>query len=357
MRHTNHSGTPPVRFGAAVSLTGALSLQGNYVREGYDLFAKQINATGGILGRPVELILYDDQSDKTLVANLYEQLIVEDGVDFLLGPYGSEMTEVVAGITEKHQRVMIAPSATVGSIWAKGYHWLFKITCPLENAGAGILALAAQQGLKRVAFVHQDAMAPRAIAASAGAAISQSGLQSVYLKSYPDGTMDFSAVLNEIADTKPEVFIAAAVNLEELVNLTRQLRASDINPAIVACLPYGLLPEFQERLQNDAEGVMAATFWEKSLSTPGNAVFVNSYQTEYGRLPAVPAAVSYAGFDVLTQAINHTGDVNQKAVRDALLALKTQTIVGDYMVDETGLQIGQKAATIQWRDGKQVVVG
>ena len=96
----------PIRIGAALSATGSYSAQGNYQREGYLLCQKHVNAQGGVLGRPIEFVIYDDTSDDKTVARLYEKLIAEDKVDAVLGPYGSQLTEAAADTNEKHRRLM-----------------------------------------------------------------------------------------------------------------------------------------------------------------------------------------------------------------------------------------------------------
>src|SRR6266702_3191309 len=83
----------PIRIGAALSLTGKDALQGGYGREGYLLCQKHVNGQGGVLGRSIEFVIYDDGSDEKTAVRLYEKLIVEDKVDAVIGPYSSPITE------------------------------------------------------------------------------------------------------------------------------------------------------------------------------------------------------------------------------------------------------------------------
>jgi branched-chain amino acid transport system substrate-binding protein len=129
---------PPLRIGASASLTGkAYSVQGNYVREGYLLCQKHVNAQGGVLGRPIEFVIYDDESDEKTAARLYEKLITEDKVDAVLGPYGTQITEAVADVPEKHHKLMIAPTAATSSIWQKGRRYLIMVLAPIDSASVG----------------------------------------------------------------------------------------------------------------------------------------------------------------------------------------------------------------------------
>ena len=93
---------PPIRIGASLSLTGTYTALGQTRHRGYQLCVKHMNDRGGVLGRKLELVIYDDRSDPATAARLYEQLIAQDGVGLVLGPITSPVTDAVASVTEKH---------------------------------------------------------------------------------------------------------------------------------------------------------------------------------------------------------------------------------------------------------------
>jgi branched-chain amino acid transport system substrate-binding protein len=346
----------PIRVGATMSITGnAYSVQGGYGREGYLLCQKHVNAQGGVLGRPLELVILDDQSDEKTAARLYEKLIVEDKVDAILGPYGSAITEAVADVPERHQKLMIAANAATTSIWEKGRRYLIMVIAPVDSTVVGVLDLATRSGLKRVAIIAQDALVPKAVAKATSEGARQAGMDVVVSETYT-GTGDFSGVLNTVKAANPEVLVTTSIRLEDLVAITRKMKDLDLNVKMLASLPYGLLPEFQQRLGKDAEFVYSATFWEPGLPNPGNQEFVAAYEKEFKRPPAVQSANSYAGCQIFAEAVRRAGSADSDKLRDAVLALKTKTILGDFAVDGRGFQVGQKAVTIQWQDGKKVVV-
>src|SRR5437899_12008032 len=109
----------PIRIGASLSLTGTYAKLGKYQHEGYQLCQKDLNAQGGLLGRKIEFVVYDDQSMPTTGVRLYERLLTEDMVDVVMGPYSSPVTEAVANVTEKYRKVMVAPLAATTSIFRK----------------------------------------------------------------------------------------------------------------------------------------------------------------------------------------------------------------------------------------------
>src|SRR5689334_5973043 len=219
-----------LRIGATMSITGkAYSVQGGYGREGYLLCQNHLNAQGGLLGRAVEFLIYDDESDEKTAARLYEKLITEDKVDAILGPYGTTITEAVADIPEKHRKVMVAANAATSSIWEKGRKYLIMVLSPVDSAAMGALELAARNGLKKVAIINQDALLPKAVAKTTNEIAKSKGLDVVSFETYPTGTSDFSAVLKKLEETAPDLLVTAAVRLDDLVAILRQMRAMDLN--------------------------------------------------------------------------------------------------------------------------------
>ena len=101
---------PPIRIGATLAQTGLNAVVGQSQLRGYQLCVKHTNDKGGVLGRKLELVLYDDGWDPATAVRLYEKLITQDKVDLVLGPQGSPITDAVADVTEKHKMPMVAPS-------------------------------------------------------------------------------------------------------------------------------------------------------------------------------------------------------------------------------------------------------
>ena len=346
-----------LRIGVSLSITGKqYSVQGGYGREGYLLCQKDVNAQGGVLRRSIEFVIYDDGSDEKTAARNYEKLITEDKVDAVLGPYGSAITEAVADVTEKHRKLMIAPMAATTSIWEKGRRYLIMMLAPVEGLSEGLLDLAARNGLKTVAVIKLDGLVANAAANGASELAKTKGLQLVFSETYPNGTTNFSGILSKVKATKPDVLMAASVRLEDLVAITRQARELDLNVSMLSSVPYGLLPDYYKQLGKDAEFVYSGSFWETSLPYPGNQEFVTAYEKEFKRAPAVQSAGAYAACRLLTETVQRIGSLDSDKLREALLPLKTKTVLGDFAVDERGYQTAHKAITIQWQNGQQVVV-
>jgi len=346
----------PIRIGASMALTGKYALQGGYGRDGYQLCQKYVNAQGGVLGRPIELVIRDDASDDKTASRMYEQLITEDRVDAVLGPYSSPITDAIADVTEKHRKVLIAPMAGTTSLWEKGRKYLIMVISPVELTPEGFIDLATRFGLKTIAVLNEDGLVAKAAAKGAAELARRKNLDVVFSETYPKGTKDFSDFLNRVKAAKPDVFVIGSQIFDELIMMTRQMRDVDLNVKMLSVLPYGGLPDYQKRLEKSAEFVYSATFREPSLPLPGNREFVAAYEKEFNRAPALQAANGYAGCQLFVEAARRAGSVDSDKLREVLLKLRTQTILGDFAVDERGFQIAHKAVTTQWQDGKQVVL-
>jgi branched-chain amino acid transport system substrate-binding protein len=349
----------PIRIGASLSLTGTYAKPGKYQQEGYQLCAKALNAKGGLLGRKVEFVVYDDQSMPATGVRLYEKLITDDKVDAVMGPYSSPITEAVANVTEKYTKVMVSPLAATTSIFKrppdKKRHYIFMIISPAEGYLEGLVDLAAKRGLKTIAIVNEDTLFTKASASGTADAAKAKGLQVVFQEAYPKGNQDFSALLTKVKAKNPDV-VAASTYFDDAVALTRQMKELDVNPRMLGVTVGGDLPEFHELLKQNAEYIYGATQWEPTLPYPGQQAFLEAYKKEFGREPSYHAAAGYAGCLTYSEAVKRAGTLDSDRVRDQLLKLEMRTMFGDYKVDEDGFQVAHKMVLFQWQDGKKVTV-
>src|SRR5262245_10077138 len=345
----------PIRIGASIAISGRDAVQGGYVREGYMLCQKHVNEKGGVLGRPMEFVIRDDGSDPKAAAALYEKLITEDKVDAVMGPYGSAMTDAAANVTERHRKLMVAPAAGTTSLWEKGRRYLIMVLSPLEGATQGTIDLAGRHGLKTIGLVNAETLTGKAVVKGALELAKKNGLQIVFHESYPPGTTDFSAILNRTKAANPDVLVANYVPAE-VIAMTRQMKELDLNVKMYSATPGGGFLDYHNALGKSAEFTYAGSYWDPSLAYPGNLEFVAAYEREFKRAPSFLSAASYGGCQLFVEAVRRSRSLDSDKLRDEVLKMKTKTVFGEFAVDERGFQIGHKAITIQWQDGKQVVV-
>jgi branched-chain amino acid transport system substrate-binding protein len=344
----------PILIGATMSETGAYNTQGQAAKNGYLLCQDQINEQGGLLGRNVEFLIYDDRSETETAILLYEQLITEDEVDLIMGPYGSTLTEAVAPVTEHYRMVQISPLAATTSIWEQGREYLFMVLPPAELFLAGLIEMAHERGLNRIGIIQQDQLFPRAAGNGAEALAMEKGMDVVFIETYPTGTTNFSDVLNLAKSEEVEVLAMAASPLDDFITVVRQMKEMDVNVQMFGT--SGAVSRFQEELGADAEYAYGLSAWEPGLPYPGIDEFVSAYEEKYNMSPSFHAAGAYGSCMIFREAIERAGSLDQYAIRTILLNLETQTIFGNYAVDERGYQIANDGLFIQWQDGVKVIV-
>ena len=360
---------PPIRIGASLAKTGVYAALGQNQLRGYQLCVKHMNEKGGVLGRKLELVLYDDGSDPATAVRRYEKLITQDKVDLVLGPLSSAITEAVADVNEKYKMPMVVPTGGATSIYRKGRKFIFVMNAPAEVYLEGLIDLAAKKGLKTVALINVDDLFGRATTQGAIELAKKKGLQVVFVDAYPEGTTDFSTILTKVRAANPDV-LGGATRFDDAVAITRQVKALNVNPKMIGLTVGVDLPKFYEIVGRDAEFVYGATAWLPELvelragglipiarQYPGAREFVESYKKEFpGADLSYISASGYGGCQILGEAIRRAGSLDSEKLRDAILKMDHNTVFGGFRVDRDGVQIAHKMLLFQWQDGKKVIV-
>jgi branched-chain amino acid transport system substrate-binding protein len=330
---------------------------------------KRANDKGGMLGRPLQLIVQDDGSDPKAAVRIYESLVTQKHVDAILGPYASNISDAVADVSEKYRKPMVASLASATGIFTKGRNFVFMLQSPAEVFLEGLIDVAVKRGLKTVAVIGEDTLFPRTAAQGAVELAKRRGLSVVLHEPYPQMTTDFRALLARVKAANPDL-LAAATYFDDAVAITRQLRELDVNPRMFGVTVGADLPRFYETLGKTAEYVYGSTQWVPELVSiraggvvpvareyPGAKEFVDAYRKEFpGSDPSYQAAGGYGGCEVLLEAIRRAGSLDSEQVRAAITRLDFNTVFGPFRVDAGGVQTAHKALIIQWQDGKKVIV-
>lgn len=347
----------PIRIGASVSTTGTNGRTGLYQQEAYLLWESQKNASGGLLGRPVEMVLYDDQSDPTTGARLYERLITEDQVDLVMGPYASGVTQAVAQVTESYGYPLLVAGASANSIWESGFQAVFGVYSVAGDYFKDIVTnIATAQGYKTAAVIYEDAVFPMSTGQGAVAHLNEVGIEVVLEESYPQKATDVSSVLTKIRDLDPDLLIGGSY-LPDSVLIVRQAKELGLNPRLYAFSVGAAQPDFLDTLAQDANYVLGPSMWEPEIQTEGNQQFFDEYVAMFGREPDYHSATGYAGCQILEAAVTNVGSLDLEALTQEFYNLKMPTLLaGEYSVDETGKQTGHIPLTIQWQEGEKVIV-
>jgi branched-chain amino acid transport system substrate-binding protein len=341
-------------IGTSSSLSGPYAASGKYALEGTQLWAEDVNKRGGLLGRPVKLVYYDDKSDPNTAVQLYEKLITSDHAELIIGPYSSAVTSAVSTVAEKHRMVMIGPEAADTKIYSRGYRYNFEGQTQAGLYMVGALALAKAQGYKTLAMLSEDTAFPKAVASEVVKVVGDFGVRVVLNETYAKGSSDFSALLTKVKQLAPDLVFANSY-LPDSQGIMRQARELGVDAKIFAVAVGAAEPEFGN-LGPAAEYVFGATQWFATMPTKDNKGFVQRYQARFGRDPDYHSAANYATGEVMEAAVKQVGSLDQDKLAAAISSMELDTVYGHFKVDPKGIQIGFRSALLQWQKGKQILV-
>jgi len=347
----------PLRIGVSLGLTGRYENITRLQRHAFQLWARDVNRRGGILGRAVEIVIRDDQSDPALAKRIYHDFIARTQVDFVFGPYSSDITAAVAPIAEEHGYPMLSAGAASDELWNRGYRHLFGIIPAAGRYTVGFLAVLAEARIAQAAVVYVDDVYGASLAEGAEKWAKEYGIRIASVQKIAKDAAELDAVARAARQSGAQALILAG-HFDESVNMRRALARIGWTPqAYYAAVGPGLAA-YYEKLGAEAEGTFSASHWEarEDLPLPGSAEFLREFVRAYGEKPSYQAALAYAAGQVLERAIEKAGRIDRAAVRDALAELDTNVLVGRYVVDRRGLLAKRVPMVIQWQRGKREIV-
>lgn len=354
-----------IHLGAPISETGAYAREGVWNQRGYETWREWVNNEyGGIkVGDQrckVEIIYYDDESNPDTSAKLYEKLITEDKVDFLLGPYSSGITMGTSAIAEKYGVIMVEAHGASEELFERGFQNLFAVLTPAGNyTGSGLKALA-DLGAKTVVIAQLDLAFPAAAVEGAKRWADEYGMEILAIEKYPPDVTDVSAIMTKFRDLDPDVFVGAG-HFNSAVLFVRTAQELGFNPRAMLLTVGPDSPDFVKELGKDANYIMGPAQWDKTLAYEDEyfgtaADYAERYEKRWGEAPPYQSASSTAAALALHLAIEQAGSLEMDAVREALRNLDVTTFYGPINFDDTGKNVAKPMVTIQIQDGEVKVV-
>lgn len=357
-----------IKIGASLSETGKYATVGLDVRQGYMLWADYVNdELGGInIGGDlytVELIFYDDESDADTSVKLTEQLISEDEVDFILGPYGSSLTMATSTITEQHGILMIEANGAAETIFNRGYKYVFGVLSPASYYSKAAMEALDDAGAETLVIAYEDNAFSIAIKDGVVLWAEEFGFTILAEEIYPNGETSsgiFDPIMTKFKALNPDAYVNAG-HLNDGIAARASADSLGFCPGGSVFMASANFPAFAEELGDNATNAIGATQWQETMSYDGMYLgtptdFYDRYVGRYDMTPTYQAAESAAAGFILQYALEQAGTTETEAVRQALLDMDIMTFYGAVNFDDTGKNTAHAMAAGQIIDGKFQIV-
>ena len=347
----------PILIGATVSLEGKYSEPSFMIRNAFRLWEQEVNRRGGLLGRPVKLILYDDKSQKALVRRLYQKLILEDKVDLVFSPYGTPLTLEASKVSERQNKVMLACAASGEQIWERQYKYVFGVYALAKRYFIGLLDLMAREGFENVAILYEDSPFHNDVAAGTTFWAKRFGIDVPLKLSFKNATSEFDKLLAKAIDVGADGLILSAYS-QECYRFLDLMKKRKFRPRVLGMTIAPIHPDFYQKVGNIAEGIFGPSQWEpdERIPFPGTKRFIEKFVAFAKKVPSYHAGSAYAASEIFESAITQTKSLDHNKIREYILAMDTVTVIGRFKVDHKGKQIGHNPIMIQWQQGEKEIV-
>src|SRR6478736_7323902 len=328
----------PIKIGMSMPQTGGLAGGGKASLLGIEIWRDDVNARGGLLGRKVELVVYDDKSSASETPAIYSKLLDVDKVDILFAPYGTVPTAPIMPLVKQRGLLLMGNfsfqvNSKVGhDMWFNNAPW-----GPADSWASSFIDLAQKAGGKNMALLAADQEFAQNLALTARDVAKKRNLPVVFDQSYPPNTVEFSSIIRALKATKPDIVYVASYPPDS-AGILRAVNEIGIGDNVkifgggMVGLQFGAVMENMGSLLN---GVVNYNSWlpEKSMYYEGTKEFFDKYtkravEAKIDPLGYYLAPFGYASGQMIEQAIGKVGSLDQKALAKYLRENTHKTIVG-----------------------------
>jgi branched-chain amino acid transport system substrate-binding protein len=346
---------PPIRIGMSMPQTGGLAGGGKASLLGIEIWRDDVNAKGGLLGRKVELVVYDDKSSASETPAIYSKLLDVDKVDLLFAPYATVPTAPIMPLAKQRGMLLIGNfsfqvNSKVGhDMWFNNAPW-----GPADAWASAFLDIGQKAGGKTVALLTADQEFAQNLAKTAREVAAKLNMPVVFDQTYPPNTVEFSSIIRALKATKPDIVYVASYPPDS-AGILRAVNEIGIGDSVklfgggMVGLQFGPVMENMGSLLN---GVVNFNTWlpEPAMYFDGTKAFFDTYSKRAVEAKVDPlgfylAPFGYASGQLIEAAIKATGSLDQKALAKYLREHEIATIVGPIAFSPDGER--KETATLQ----------
>jgi branched-chain amino acid transport system substrate-binding protein len=338
----------PIRIGFSMALTGPLAANGKQALLGMKIWEEQINKKGGLLGRPVKLVFYDDQTNPSTVPGIYTKLIDVDKVELVIGPYATNMIAPAMPVIMQKGKVFIGLfGLAVNSEFNYDKYFVMiptgQNTKPSFTEGFFEVAVAQDPKPTTAALVAADAEFSRNACEGARVNAKKHGFKMVYDRTYPPATTDFTPIVRAIQATNPDIVVICSYPLDS-VGMVRAVNEVGFKPKMIGGAMVGLQATvFKTQLGPLLNGWVNYETWvpSKQALTPDVQEFLKEYQSRAKAEGVDPLGYylggwGYAYIELLGKAVEGAKSIDDNKIADYLRKNTIKTIMGDIKFGKNG---------------------
>jgi branched-chain amino acid transport system substrate-binding protein len=355
---------PPIKIGYSMALTGGLAPNGRSGLLAQKIWEEDVNAKGGLLGRPVKLVYYDDQSNPSTVPGIYTKLLDLDKVDLIIGGYATAQIAPAMPVAMQRNKVFISLMGLAVNSEFNYPNYFSMVPSgpepkPSITKGFFDTAMAQNPKPRTVAIVAADQEFSRNASDGARENAAKAGLRIVYDRSYPPATADFSPIVRAIAATNPDLVVICSYPPDS-VGMVKAVNEIGFRPKMIGGGMVGLqATALKMQLGPLLNGFVNYDYWlpVPTMMFPGIADLVKKYEARaqsegVDALGYYMAPWAYAQLEVLGQSIEATGSLDDRKLADYLRAKTFQTVLGDISFGRDGELARGRMLQIQFHDVK-----
>ncbi len=355
---------PPLKIGISLSLTGDFADPGKAAQRGYELWADEVNKAGGILGRKVEIKIVNDASSPDQVVTNYQNLITQDKVDIVFGPFSSLLTIPSARVAKRYGFAFIEPAGGGPKVFDQHLDNLFFVQpAPVVKGGdvfaKYILSLPEDQRPKTAAYAKLDDPFAAPIADYVKAEFEAAGIKTVYDQTYPAELADLTPIIAGVAAANPDVVVSGTQSLDAFAQVKAMIQLKFSPKWLFMSNGANSPTEFPDKVgAKNTEGVFTSGDWYPASPAAGSKEFIAAYVAKYGGDASgidATSAEAYSCGLVLEQVAKKTGKVDNATIIATLHSGVWPTLVGDLSWDADGAPQGEYLLT-EWIDGQLTTV-
>jgi len=359
------SSSAPITIGASLSLTGDFSTDGQAFQKGYNLWVKDVNAAGGILGRQVKLTVLDDKSDPNQVVTNYQTLINSDHVDLTFGPFSSLLTGPASAVAARNGYAFVEGAGGAPSVFDtpsnQADHNTFDVSLPVAEELMPFVSYIQSLGPAKdktltAAFPSADDPFASPPVQLAEAKLKALGVQVVYSKVFPEESSSYKPQADNVAAKKPDIVVLGSTDVPTVAAFMSEFAQDHFTPKMfIAAAGPDQGAAFTKAVgAGNATGMMVPNGWYPSYNNAESQKMVSEYVQQYGGSASgvnADVAEAYAVGQVVQQAITANGSVdNAKIISYLHSGVTLQTVQGTVKFDSLGENSSAAAFVFQWQN-------